>query len=357
MRVGLVLGAGGVLGGSWLVGGLHALAEETGWDPGSADYIVGTSAGSMVAAFVASGVPPWFMLAHSTGEVDTGIADGPGPGEKEITRSGGAVYRLHRGMPALGPGSWRLAVASLARPYRYSPTAVLAGWLPQGVVSSEPLKETVRRIAPDDWAPHPNLWIMACDYETGRRVPFGREGSPPASLSDAVAASCAIPGFYKPVSIGGRRYVDGGVHSMSNLDVLADRGLDLVICLNPTSSLHAPSSRTVGERAASVLRQASGRRLGREAKRLRAAGTEVVLVQPTVQDLDAMGTNLMSRRRRHDVITTAIGTVARHLREPEIRKRLRNLPDGHPPLVRRPAGPLRQPDFADMARTRWTVAA
>jgi NTE family protein len=68
MRVGLVLGAGGVLGGAWLTGGLNALAQETEWDPGSAEYIVGTSAGSMIGALVAAGVPPWFMVAHSRGE-------------------------------------------------------------------------------------------------------------------------------------------------------------------------------------------------------------------------------------------------------------------------------------------------
>ncbi len=63
-----MLGAGGVLGGAWLTGGLHALAEETDWDPGSADFIVGTSAGSMIGALSAAGVPPWFMVAHSAGE-------------------------------------------------------------------------------------------------------------------------------------------------------------------------------------------------------------------------------------------------------------------------------------------------
>lgn len=65
MRVGLVLGAGGVLGGAWLTGGLAALAQETEWDPSGAEYIVGTSAGSMIGALVAAGVPPWFMVAHS----------------------------------------------------------------------------------------------------------------------------------------------------------------------------------------------------------------------------------------------------------------------------------------------------
>ena len=67
MKVGLVLGAGGVVGGAWLTGALHALATETGWDPAEADYVVGTSAGSMIGALCASGVPPWFMVAHSRG--------------------------------------------------------------------------------------------------------------------------------------------------------------------------------------------------------------------------------------------------------------------------------------------------
>jgi hypothetical protein len=61
----------------------------------------------------------------------------------------------------LGAGSWRLALGSLARPHRYSPAAILAGWIPQGVISADPLKQTIRRVAGERWAPHPNLWIMA----------------------------------------------------------------------------------------------------------------------------------------------------------------------------------------------------
>lgn len=368
MKVGLVLGAGGVLGSAWLIGALNALADETGWDPGSAEYIVGTSAGSMIGGLCAAGVPPWFMLAHSAGEVgDDGAASSAGEagggrpaanGERATERPTGAQYRLHAAVPVLGPGSWRLALGSLARPYRYSPTAILAGWLPRGLISTEPLKETIRRVAADGWATHPNLWIMACDYVSGQRIAFGREDAPPAPLADAVAASCAIPGFYRPVRIAGRRYVDGGVHSMSNLDVLAGRGLDLVICLNPTSSLHAPQPRTLGERAASVMRQASGRRLGSEARSVRAAGADVILIQPTVHELDAMGTNLMSSTRRREVTEVGAHTVAKHLRETDLGERLSELPQGRPELISRPAGPLTgPPDFAELARLRWQTTA
>src|SRR5918996_5169860 len=238
MRVGLVLGAGGVVGGAWLTGGLYALATETGWDPAEADNVVGTSAGSMIGALCASGVPPWFMVAHSRGESFEEVLDAHGRPAAEADRAAGAVFRLHNGLPSIGPGSWRLALKSLSRPDRHGPAAAFTGWLPKGMISTDPLKEQIRRVVPEGWSPHPNLWIVACDYATGDRVAFGRDGAPPAELADAVAASCAIPGFYHPVTIGERRYVDGGVYSTSNLDLLLDLDLDVAICLNPTSTLH-----------------------------------------------------------------------------------------------------------------------
>jgi NTE family protein len=353
-RVGLVLGAGGVLGGAWLTGALHAIARETGWDPGSSDVIVGTSAGAMVGALLACGVPPWFMVAHSAGEEFAGLRDARGAPASTADRSAGARYRLHRGAPPIGPGSWRLAISSLARPYRHSPAALVAGWLPLGLVSTEPLKDTVRRVCEEPWAPHPNYWAMSVDYQTGGRVAFGRAGAPPAELPDAVAASCSIPGFYRAVDISGRRYVDGGLSSASNLDVLGDQGLDLVIALNPMSSLHVGAPRTLGERFAFAVRQNAGRRLGGEAKRLRAAGVEVVLIQPTLHDLDAMGTNLMSRGRRNAVIDTAVETITEQLRRSPLGDRLAALPRGLPQLVLRPRGAIRSwPDFRALAAARW----
>src|ERR671916_2989661 len=102
MKVGLVLGAGGVKGGAWLTGGLEAIARETGWDPASADYIVGTSAGAMMGSLLAAGVPPWFMVAHSAGEVFDGLVGTDGRPAAEADRSAGAVFRLHRALPRLG---------------------------------------------------------------------------------------------------------------------------------------------------------------------------------------------------------------------------------------------------------------
>ena len=131
---------------------------------------------------------------------------------------------------------------------------------------------------------------------TGRRVAFGREDAPPAELADAVAASCAVPGFYRPVEIGRRPYVDGGVCSLSNLDVVATEGLDLVLCLNPGSS------RAPGGGARATLRAAAGRRLGREARKVRAAGAEVVLVQHTADDLAIMGPKRVRAERLYNAL-------------------------------------------------------
>src|ERR687887_1802768 len=295
MKVGLVLGAGGVMGGAWLTGGLDALAMETGWDPASADYVVGTSAGAMMGALCASGVPPWFMVAHSRGETFENVKDARGRPASESDRSAGAGFRLERALPPIGPGSWRLALRTLASPRRYTPATVATGWLPRGVFSVEGLKDTIRSVIPSGWSPHPNLWIVASDYSTGRRVAFGREGSPTADLADAVAASCAIPGLYHPVTLDGRRYVDGGIYSTSNADILRNEGLDLIVCLNPTSTLHPIRAINPRDAVNLIFQRQSGRRLGHETKRLRAAGTEVVLIQPLREDLEAMGPNLMRR--------------------------------------------------------------
>jgi NTE family protein len=340
MKVGLVLGAGGVQGGAWLTGALDAIASETGWDPMDAHRIVGTSAGAMVGAVISAGVPVWWMVAHSAGETIPGLTDATGNPAEDADRSAGARFHLDLWPPPIVPGSWRLALNTLRSPRSYPPSTVAAGWLPRGFISTEPLKETVRRVVPGGWSPHPGLRIVAADYATGKRVVFGREGAPPAELADAVAASCAIPAFYRPVEIDGRLYVDGGMWSTSNLDVMSKRDLDLVICLNPTSSLHPTRAWNPLEWIPRLVRTGSGRRLGSEARKLRSDGAEVVLIQPAADDLATMGRNLMSSRNRHATLETARRTTAHQISDPEIREALASLPKApREEKIRRPAGP------------------
>ena len=345
MRIGLVLGAGGIVGASWLIGALEALESETGWSPADAELILGTSAGSVIGALAASGIPPAYMAAYAGGRALDDVADGEWRGEElaerlaglaevaadAAARGTGGEFRLHPALPPIGPGSWRMAIGTLLQPTRHSPAAVLGGWLPRGFISTRPISDLVETFVDGDWPDHPGFRAIAADYRTGRRVQFGDPDASPARVGQAVAASCAIPAFYHPVKIGGRRYVDGGLCSMSNLDLLRGRELDLVVCLNPTSSRATVPIRTPADAMGAWMRGQSGRRLGHEARRLREEGTEVVLLQPTRRDLQVMGPNLMSRERRVEVGETAVRTTAVELR------RLRGSDVRLPGRTRRPA--------------------
>ena len=346
-----MLGAGGILGAAWLAGALHAIATESGWDPGSADHVVGTSAGSIVGALLACGVPPWLMVAHSSGEARR---------RHGRQRGAGRAHRpLERGEPPSPPRRTRgrprgrgVALGSLARPYRHSPAALIAGVLPDGLVSTEPIRDTIRSACSGGWAPHPHLWRSRPTTRPASACRLARPARPRPSWRTPLRlvrdpGLLPIDRHRRPALCRRRRALD--------LEPRHPRrhGLDLVICLNPTSSLHAAAPRTLGERLAFSLRQGAGRRLGAETARVQRAGAEVVLVQPTVHDLDAMGTNLMNRGRRHAVVEAAARSVTEHLRDSAVGERLQRLPAGISELVARPPGtPVDWPDLESAARRR-----
>jgi NTE family protein len=313
MRVGLVLGAGGVLGASWLIGALEALEAETGWRAADAERIVGTSAGAVVGALAASGIASEYMSAYVGGRTLEGFAEAEARADQLGGRLIGTEYRLQRALPPIGPGSWRLALNTLRHVRRHTPATVLAGWLPRGFISTGPIHTLIESFVPGDWPDHPGYSTVAADYGSGKRVAFGREDAPVARVADAVAASCAIPGFYHPVTIGGRRYVDGGICSTSNLDLLCGAGLDLIVCLNPMSSVAPISGGSPADRFAALMRASAGRRLGHEARKLREDGAEVLILQPGRDDCALMGVNLMNGSRRVQVMEQARKSTAREL--------------------------------------------
>jgi NTE family protein len=139
--------------------------------------------------------------------------------------------------------------------------------------------------------------VVAVERASGRRVVFGAPGAPPATVADAVVASCAIPGVLRPARIGGREYVDGGVWSPTNLDAAAIGRGDRVLCLVPTAVL--------GGRLAFPLRTlTAGWRLATamEAEGARRRGATVMVVAPDPGARAAMGTNLMDPRPRERVL-------------------------------------------------------
>lgn len=331
-KTALVLCGGGLVGGAWMIGALHAIASETHWDPGSADHVVGTSAGSMISAMLASAVPPWLLVEYGSA---AGIRGVPGLDEPGASRFGGS-FRLHWSFPRPVLGSPALALRSMREPWKYGPAGI-AAWLPRGVISTEPLKAVVRRVVPSGWPTDLRLWVVAVDYATGRRVAFGRRGAPAADLADAVAASCAIPGFYHPVTIHGTRYIDGGLYSPSNLDLLADTDAELIVCLNPMSSRYRSGMLGPTGPLASLMRGDARNIVDRESLALRRAGKRVLLVEPRADDLRVMGFNYMGRKGLDRVVECAIRTTADSLRGTELGRRLSALPSGRADRLRRPS--------------------
>jgi NTE family protein len=316
-RVGLVLGAGGVVGHAFHAGVLRALAEVTGWDPRDAEVVVGTSAGAHVGALLRGGFSAADVAARAAGEPVSAA------GARVLRRIGPNEPIPGLRSRSIGMASPRLLLRTVARPWAPPRLGSLtAAVLPRGRVSLEPFAIRLRWLFEEGWPTAP-LWLCAVRLGDGRRVVFGQPDAPATDVGTAVAASCAIPGWFEPVVVGRDRYVDGGVHSPTNLDVLAGRGLDLVVVI-------APMSIARGVRRASVdlpARRALRLRLADEARRVRRHGTQVIAFQPVAADLEVMGLNSMNARRRHPVVRQAYESTLRRLRHPESMERLALLAD------------------------------
>ena len=316
-RIGVVLGAGGAVGHAFHAGVLAELADATGWDPRDAEVVVGTSAGSVVGALLRAGISAPDLAARATGA----------PLSPE-----GALLAARAGRPASIPSRPRFRVGGLPRmasPGTFAraafprfplvrPGALAAAALPAGQVPTELVAAGLRPLFNSGW-PDRELWVCAVRLGTGRLVVFGREGAREGvDVADAVAASCAIPAFFEPVEIAGVRYVDGGAHSPTNLDLLAGLGLDLVVVVSPMSvagNRLRPSLDLPARRMARLY-------LGREAARVRRAGTPVLAFQPAAADLAVMGLNAMDPARRGPVTRQARASTRRRLERPDVRDRL-----------------------------------
>lgn len=309
--VGLVLGAGGVAGAAWHAAVLAALAEQ-GWDARTADLVVGTSAGSGMAAVLRLGVPPADLLAGPLGQPMSDI------GAAHAERAGGPV-RIPS--PPVGgriprPASPQLALRALASPGRFRPMVAMAGLLPHGRVPTAVLGDRIRRTHDEPWPEQPT-WICAVRLADGRRVVFGRDVDH-VHLATAVEASSAIPGYFEPVDHDGDAYVDGGIHSPTNADLLARLGFDLVVVSSPMSATRAALRRPRWS-GARALHAAT---LAREVQAVRGAGTPVLVLQPGPEVVDAVGPNAMDPSRRRDVARIAHETVTAHLRSERVASRL-----------------------------------
>lgn len=317
-RVGLVLGAGGVVGHAFHAGVLSAIEEATGWDPRRADVIVGTSAGSLVAATMRAGMSAADLANRERRRPLS--AEGERLERRVATaRPPGAASPLAASEASLMSSPARI-VRALREPWRVRPGSLAAALLPAGRVPTERVGAPMRDLHGDTWPSDP-MWIVAVDLDRGRRVVFGRRGEPAATVADAVAASCAIPGYFRPVTIDGVRYIDGGAHTPSNADELAGERLDLVIVSSPMST-------GLGAVRIGVdlpFRGAAGLALTAEVAALRRRGMAVLTFQPGVADQRVMAGNALDPAKAAPVCAQVLASTAERLRQPGVRALLRPL--------------------------------
>lgn len=304
-RIGLALGGGGIAGYAFHAGVLGALREITGWDPRTAEVVLGTSAGSGIGGLVRGGVavPELVarMLSISTNPIDM----------DRLRRASGRGVRL-TGNLWFGPSAPGLVLKELCRLHRVRPANVLVGSLPNGRVDNDVLGDQASKLH-TAW-PEATTWITAVSLDTGDLVVFGRDDvTDGVDFADAVAASCAIPAFYEPVRINGRRYVDGGLRSMVNADLLAPLDLDLVVILSPMS-IEGLSPRSP---VASTIRSYPKWQLSREVAELHRSGIPTLVIEPDRSTTRAMGINPMDPTCVVPSLTASAATATTMLAERE----------------------------------------
>jgi NTE family protein len=248
----LVLGAGGLAGIAWMTGLLTGLAEA-GDDLTGADLIIGTSAGAHVAAQLGSGLPLTDLFARQ--------AD---PSRQPAEKMAGLDFSKFAAEIRHYLSGARTAADTRRRIGAY---ALAAQAVPEDV-----RRKVIEGRLPARYWPARRIRLTAVDAATGELRVF--DSASGASLVDAVAASSALPGLWPPVTIGGRRYVDGSVRSADNADLAA--GFPRITVVSPVGfdSL-IPSSRP--------LREAVGK--------LRADGSAVTVLVPDAASAVAIGAN------------------------------------------------------------------
>ena len=314
MKLGLVLGGGGLIGMGYHAGVIKAL-DDWGVDVSRSDVIVGTSAGSIIGSYLAAGWEPSDFFDYAHGKHPKSAREGEDQAEEvrrifqplwsnpvdRARRTVGSLFTL-----AASRGYWNKAT------FGREPGEALKRRFPSGLYSTTDTRVRLHQDLPTGW-PRRDLYICAVDLYTGKRVAFGHPDAPPAELPDAVLASTAIPGVFPPVKIGDRRYVDGGAYSATSLDLAVEAGCDAILCIAP---LGYKSDGIVTARDPKIwfpmlARTLFARALRREVVEARAKGIDVFVLRPGLTELKAHGTNAM---RDFDRITFTTETRASTLR-------------------------------------------
>lgn len=279
----LVLGSGGILGGTWMSAVIAGLLEAGGPDLRLAERFVGTSAGSIVATRLAAGQDMREYIQKRFG-FDRAEASGA----PVATDTGGSSGDRR---PAAGRASDALAAGLLSgtRPAGALLRRAALRFVPEGREELDRLGETIERLMPD-W--DPRLHLVGVGSRRGTRLVMMGSSSFGLTPSEAVRASCAIPGVFSPVESSQGPIVDGGIWSPVNLDAIRASDGTAVLCLYPSGYFSQPRSLK-----RSTATRISKARVAMEVAAVRRQGAGVVVVVPDLAAAEAIGPNRMDHRR------------------------------------------------------------
>ena len=317
MKLGLVLGGGGLVGMGYHAGVLQAL-DDWGLDVAAADLMVGTSAGSIMASYMATGWKPTDFFDYAHGRHPDVQKDPEDPRE-QLRRvftpmATSPADRIRRGIGSA------FAVASSRGYYKKlgggEPGRNLRKAFPAGMYSTEETRRRFHEDLPEEW-PERDVYICAVDLYSGERIPFGHPAAPEAPFPEAVLASTSIPGVFPPVRIGDRQYVDGGVSSATSLDLATDYGCDLMLCIAPLGYRNdgAVTARDPKMWPPMLVRAMFARSLRREVLSARERGCDVLVIRPWVSNLHLHGTNSMREFDRAALVDNAREGTAKLLEQ------------------------------------------
>jgi NTE family protein len=273
----LVLGGGGPVGVAWEIG-LVAGLEREGVRLVDADLFVGTSAGSIVGAMLAFGRPTAELLATQHAIADEAAPRGATDGAFDLAPLMQQFIKLYTSDAP--PQQLRAEIGRFALDARVAMTE--EEWLATF--------QNSELIAVGDW-PATRYICTAVDAETGEFVTWTKDSGVP--LVRAIASSCCVPGIFPPITINGRRYIDGGMKSATNADLAA--GCERVVVVNVTGGMERRAA------AFPALMERAKKRLDDELGAVTSAGGQVEMILPDDESIAAMGTNLMDFRRRGEI--------------------------------------------------------
>ena len=327
-KVALVCAGGGVTGAVYEIGCLRALDELLGRSVLDLDLYVGISGGAFVASILAAGVSPREMYDEATKRTHTPLGVSAAP----LYRLGTLEF-LRRSSRAPGVLSRALVTSLTGEGRNLSDLAwSVFELLPPGLMDTGGLQEYLHRLflsrlGSDSFRDLPReLNVVAVDLDNGEAVAFGRDRWRDVPVSKAVQASAAMPGLYRPVRIGGRDYIDGGVKKTAHINLAIQSGADLVICINPivpylNDTAGGPLRGHLSNRGVTwVLDQAMrimlhGRmQYGLERYRREHPEVDILLIEPTRDDVRMFGYNIMRYSARRVVAEHGYRTTLAYFR-------------------------------------------